>query len=146
MTQFDLQLPVIEHTNNIIKFKSYNIYHDVVNEIQGLIQRPKYSIHHQLLVIECEKRGLRERKRHNTYLYAYQIRYRREIHLSLQWLVLHFQWVPGCQHLGFLHPLSKAIEFISYHQLIFISHVFKYWRRKVNDKHLKMEQEEENYW
>ena len=32
MTLFDLQLPVIEDTNNIKKFKSYKMYHGVVNE------------------------------------------------------------------------------------------------------------------
>ncbi len=75
MTLFDLQLPVIEDTNNIIKYKSCNLYLDVVNEKYGLVQRPKYLIHHQLMVIECEKCCLRERKRHDTYWYAYQIRY-----------------------------------------------------------------------
>jgi hypothetical protein len=32
MTLFDLQLPVIEDTNNTKKFKSYKLYLDVVNE------------------------------------------------------------------------------------------------------------------
>ena len=41
-------------------------------------------------------------------------------HLSLEWLVLHFPWVLGCQHLGFLHDLRKAIRLISYQQLILI--------------------------
>ncbi len=59
MTLFDLQLPVIEDTNNIIKFKSYYLYLDVVNGKYGLFQRPKYLIHHQLLVIDVEKCGLR---------------------------------------------------------------------------------------
>ncbi len=44
-------------------------------------------------------------------------------HMSLERLVLHFPWVMGCQHPGFLHDLSKAIRFISYQQLILISHV-----------------------
>ncbi len=43
--------------------------------------------------------------------------------LSLEWLVFHFPYVLGFQHLGFLHDLSKAIRYISYQQLILISHV-----------------------
>ena len=76
-----------------------------------------------MLVIECEKL-LSERYIGIKHI-GTRTKYVTEasFHLSLEWLVLQFPWVPGCQHLGFLHHLSKAIRFISYQQLILISHV-----------------------
>ena len=59
----DLQLPVIEDTKTEDrKLKSCNTYLHVLPKNKGLIQKPKNLIHHQLLVIDCEKCGFRERK------------------------------------------------------------------------------------
>ena len=95
----------------------------VLQASQSLVQRPKYLIRHQLLVIECKKCAFREFKGKKRI--GMRTKYVTEaiFHLSLQCLVLHFPWVPGCQHLDFLHHLSKAIRFISYLQLILTSHV-----------------------